>query len=77
MVVLKTPRDGAWNMVDRKCYRPVTIDRWAVVVYERKERFGKDAAHDMIKNFLQQFAALGMYTDILLTTTCPSHGCCW
>ena len=49
-------------MVDKKCYQPVTIDRWVVVVYERKERFSEDAARDMVKKLLQQFAALGMST---------------
>ncbi|PIL23265.1 Argonaute [Ganoderma sinense ZZ0214-1] len=55
-----TPRHGAWNMVDKKCYQPATIDRWVVVVYEREERFNRDAAQGMVKNILQQFTALGI-----------------
>ncbi|KAI1795193.1 argonaute-like protein [Ganoderma leucocontextum] len=55
-----TPRDGAWNMVDKKFYRPVTINRWVVVVYEREQRFNRDTAYDMVRNFLEQFAAVGI-----------------
>ncbi|KAJ7830395.1 hypothetical protein B0H13DRAFT_1655150 [Mycena leptocephala] len=29
-----TPHDGAWNMVDKKFFKPVSIDRWVVVIYE-------------------------------------------
>ncbi|KAJ7682732.1 argonaute-like protein [Mycena polygramma] len=43
-----TPRDGAWNMVDKKFFKPVAIDRWVVVVYEQQRRFNEGAANDMI-----------------------------
>ena len=62
---MKTPRNGAWNMVDKKCYQPVTIDRWVVVVYEREQRFNRDTAHDLVRNFLEQFAAVGKYAHAL------------
>ncbi|KAJ7318340.1 hypothetical protein DFH08DRAFT_1086592 [Mycena albidolilacea] len=45
---LGTPRDGAWNMVDKKFFKPVAIERWVVVIYERQERFNDQAAQDMI-----------------------------
>nr|VWO95172.1 Uncharacterized protein [Ganoderma boninense] len=54
------PRDGQWNMVDKKFYRPVTINRWVVVVYEREQRFNRDTAYDLVRNFLEQFAAVGI-----------------
>lgn len=47
-------------MVDKKFYRPVTINRWVVVVYEREQRFNRDTAYDLVRNFLEQFAAVGM-----------------
>lgn len=70
----KQPRDGQWNMVDKKFYRPVTINRWVVVVYEREQRFNRDTAYDMVRNFLEQFAAVGTCMRVLrqspsLTTT--------
>ncbi|KAF8195816.1 argonaute-like protein [Mycena galopus ATCC 62051] len=43
-----TPRDGAWNMVDKKFFKPVAIERWVVVIYEQKLRFKDQAAQDMI-----------------------------
>ncbi|KAF7352729.1 Argonaute-like protein [Mycena venus] len=43
-----TPRDGAWNMVDKKFFKPVAIDRWVVVVYEQQRRFNDQSAQDMI-----------------------------
>ncbi|KAJ6539414.1 argonaute-like protein [Mycena capillaripes] len=43
-----TPRDGAWNMVDKKFFKPVAIDRWVVVIYEQQRRFNEGAANDMI-----------------------------
>ncbi|KAJ7689642.1 hypothetical protein B0H14DRAFT_2652713 [Mycena olivaceomarginata] len=45
---LHYPRDGAWNMVDKKFFKPVAIERWVVVVYERQGRFNDQAAQDMI-----------------------------
>ena len=65
MIFLQTPCDGSWNMVGRKCYRPTTINRWAVVVYECEERFSRQAADHMVRNLVQQFAALGTPTRVL------------
>ncbi|PIL23261.1 Argonaute [Ganoderma sinense ZZ0214-1] len=55
-----TPRGGVWNLMDKRFYRPATIKRWVVVVYEREQRFPRVAAEELVKNFVQQFAALGM-----------------
>ncbi|KAJ7481095.1 argonaute-like protein [Mycena galericulata] len=44
-----TPRNGAWNMINKRFFKPVSIDRWVVVIYEREGRFDKKAADDMIK----------------------------
>jgi eukaryotic translation initiation factor 2C len=35
-------------MVDKKFFKPVAIERWVVVVYERQGRFNDQAAQDMI-----------------------------
>ena len=46
-------------MVDKKFFRSATIKRWVVVVYEREQRFNVTAAQEMVRNFLDQFAAVG------------------
>ncbi|EJF61200.1 argonaute-like protein [Dichomitus squalens LYAD-421 SS1] len=55
-----TPRDGAWNMVDKKFHRPAAINRWVVVVYEREQRFNRETAREMVRGLLEGFAAVGM-----------------
>ena len=58
------PRDGTWNMMDKKFHRAVTINRWVVIIYERKQRFDLGTVREMVRNFTQQFTALGMCTRI-------------
>ncbi|TBU42174.1 argonaute-like protein [Dichomitus squalens] len=55
-----TPRDGAWNMVDKKLYRPAAINRWVIVIYEREQRFNRAAAQELARNFLGAFEAVGV-----------------
>ncbi|KAF8129108.1 hypothetical protein K438DRAFT_2000008 [Mycena galopus ATCC 62051] len=45
---LKTPGDGTCNMVDKKFFKAVTIERWVVVVYEQQRRFNDKSAQDVI-----------------------------
>ncbi|KAI0081731.1 argonaute-like protein [Panus rudis PR-1116 ss-1] len=54
------PRDGAWNMIDKKLYKPVIIERWVVVVYERPNRFRQDSADDMVRGLLEACQAVGI-----------------
>ncbi|KAJ7620109.1 hypothetical protein FB45DRAFT_147421 [Roridomyces roridus] len=42
-----TPRDGACNIVDKKFFKPFSIDRW-VVICEHQTRFSENTANDMI-----------------------------
>jgi eukaryotic translation initiation factor 2C len=44
-----TPRDGAWNMRDQKFFRPVTIEQWMVVIYERPQRFQMETVNNVIR----------------------------
>ncbi|KAJ7908290.1 argonaute-like protein [Mycena leptocephala] len=55
-----TPRDGAWNMVDKKFFKPVSIDRWVVVIYERQGRFNEGAANDMINGLCASCKDVGI-----------------
>ncbi|GJE84216.1 argonaute-like protein [Phanerochaete sordida] len=55
-----TPRDGKWNMIDKKFYKPVTIERWVIVVYEGRKRFGEPHARDVIKSLRLACTAVGI-----------------
>ncbi|KAI0832378.1 argonaute-like protein [Trametes gibbosa] len=54
------PRDGAWNMIDKKFYRPMAIRRWCIAIFERRQRFRPDLAEEMKMGLLQAFASVGM-----------------
>lgn len=54
------PRDGAWNMVDKKFYISGKITAWAVVVYERQGRFNQQNVKDMIQGLRDSAKDVGM-----------------
>ncbi|KAF8138405.1 argonaute-like protein [Boletus edulis] len=54
------PANGAWNMIDKRFFRPANIDRWMVVIYERQQRFNQQAAQDMIDGLLRGCRDVGM-----------------
>ncbi|GJE88333.1 protein argonaute [Phanerochaete sordida] len=54
------PRDGKWNMIDKKFFKPCAIDNWVIVIYEMIQRFGDRDAQDMIKGLLQACNAAGI-----------------
>jgi eukaryotic translation initiation factor 2C len=56
----QNPRNGEWNMIDKKLYRPSTIQRWIVIVFERAQRFSQGAADDMITGLRRATADMGM-----------------
>lgn len=45
--------------IDKRFYRPASIDRWIVVVYERQQRFNQQAAQDMIDGLLRSCSDVG------------------
>jgi len=47
--------------IDKRFYNPAAIDRWIVVVYERQQRFGQQAAQDMIAGLVQGCTEVGMW----------------
>ncbi|KAJ7178815.1 hypothetical protein C8R43DRAFT_974410 [Mycena crocata] len=55
-----TPRDGAWNMVDNNYFKPVSIDRWVVVIYGQQRRFNEGAAQDMINGLVGSCRDVGI-----------------
>ncbi|KAJ7129589.1 Piwi domain-containing protein, partial [Mycena epipterygia] len=55
-----TPRDGAWNMVDKRFFKPVAIERWVVIIYEQQRRFNEGAAQDMINGLVSSCRDVGI-----------------
>ncbi|KAG7449147.1 argonaute-like protein, partial [Guyanagaster necrorhizus] len=54
------PRDGAWNMVDKRFFRPVQVGVWAVVIYEQHNRFDERACAEMIQSLTKSCREVGM-----------------
>ncbi|EIN10450.1 argonaute-like protein [Punctularia strigosozonata HHB-11173 SS5] len=57
------PRDGQWNMVDKRFFRPATIKHWAVVVFEREGRFLMQHAQETIKGLIEAAREVGMKVE--------------
>jgi eukaryotic translation initiation factor 2C len=47
-------------MIDKKAYRPSSLKRWIVVVFERLQRFSQAAADDMINGLRRAASEMGM-----------------
>ncbi|TFY56355.1 hypothetical protein EVJ58_g7696 [Rhodofomes roseus] len=54
------PRDGAWNMVERKFWQPCTITQWILVVFERRNRFDENIVQDVARNFVAACKNVGI-----------------
>ncbi|KAI0696653.1 argonaute-like protein [Cerioporus squamosus] len=54
------PRDGEWNLIDKKFYQPATIERWIVVIYERQQRYRPEMAQELVAGFVSMFQAVGI-----------------
>ncbi|KAJ7590925.1 argonaute-like protein [Mycena floridula] len=55
-----TPRDGAWNMVDKRFFKPMEVPSWAIVIYEQQRRFPDDAVNNLIRGLVQACNDVGM-----------------
>ena len=49
-------------MVNKQFYRPAAVPAWMVLVFERRQRFGDEAAQDMIRGLLDSFASVGKFS---------------
>lgn len=45
--------------IDKRFFKPVTIERWIVVIYERQQRFNEQSAKDMVDGMLRSFKDVG------------------
>ncbi|KAK7689674.1 hypothetical protein QCA50_007469 [Cerrena zonata] len=52
------PRDGAWNMIQKKFYQPSSVKGWVVVIYE--PRFNDQAAQSMVQGLVQTCGETGV-----------------
>ncbi|VDB94227.1 unnamed protein product [Peniophora sp. CBMAI 1063] len=55
------PRNGSWNMIEKKVYQPATgINEWVVVVYEQQSRFSLAKATEVIKSLREAANSVGV-----------------
>ncbi|KAK0209999.1 argonaute-like protein [Desarmillaria ectypa] len=54
------PRDGAWNLVDKKFSKPMSLGHWIVVIFMPQNRFSPDDAKRTITGLVQGCEAVGM-----------------
>ncbi|TFY72934.1 hypothetical protein EVG20_g92 [Dentipellis fragilis] len=63
-----TPRDGAWNMIDKRLFQPGVIEQWIVVIYERQQRFNNNNVTDMIAGLTAACNTVG-----IVVKNAPAH----
>ncbi|KAK0445339.1 argonaute-like protein [Desarmillaria tabescens] len=54
------PRDGAWNLVDKKFFRPMPLGPWIVVIFVPQNRFRPDEVNRTISGLIQGCEAVGI-----------------
>lgn len=54
------PANGAWNMREKKFYRPAKVGRWLVIIFESERRFDARTATEMVKSFSAACNEYGM-----------------
>ncbi|PBK85517.1 Piwi-domain-containing protein [Armillaria gallica] len=54
------PKDGAWNLVDKKFSKPMSLGHWIVVIFMQQNRFSPDDAKRTITGLVQGCEAVGM-----------------
>ncbi|KAJ3829936.1 argonaute-like protein [Lentinula raphanica] len=57
------PRDGAWNMAEKKLFKPESISRWVMVVFESQNRFRKDTEVSVVRSFIEGCQSVGMNVE--------------
>ncbi|KAG7439281.1 eukaryotic translation initiation factor 2C [Guyanagaster necrorhizus] len=57
---LVRPKDGSWNLVDKKFFRPMPFGSWMVVIFVPQNRFSPDDAKRTITELVRKCEAVGM-----------------
>ncbi|KAG5654021.1 hypothetical protein H0H81_008331 [Sphagnurus paluster] len=55
-----TPKNGAWNMLGKHFFRPAPIERWVIVIYERKELFTEKNVRKMVQGLVDGCRNVGI-----------------
>ncbi|KAH9045386.1 argonaute-like protein [Lactarius pseudohatsudake] len=54
------PRDGAWNLIDKRMFTPTNVADWMIVVYERQQRFNDQVANQMASDLVRACEVVGI-----------------
>jgi eukaryotic translation initiation factor 2C len=54
------PRDGAWNLIDKRMFTPCSVVNWMVIIYERQQRFNDQTANVMANDLVKGCQAVGI-----------------
>jgi len=54
------PDNGAWNMRDKKFYKPAAIKGWVMVIFERQVRFNEQAGRAVAKALSEACVSVGI-----------------
>ncbi|KAJ7732588.1 argonaute-like protein [Mycena maculata] len=54
------PRNGSWNMADKRLFRPATIQAWVFIIFESFERFEDQVAQGVARDFVKGIRSTGM-----------------
>jgi eukaryotic translation initiation factor 2C len=54
------PVGGAWNLVDKKFTKPMSLGSWIVVIFVPPNRFGSNEAKETINGLVKGCEAVGM-----------------
>ena len=60
----QTPANGAWNMSDKKFYKPASISRWCIAVFEKEARFTRNQVEELAQNFAKACANVGEWPGV-------------
>ncbi|KAF8266851.1 hypothetical protein EI94DRAFT_124794 [Lactarius quietus] len=47
------PREGAWNLIDKRMFSPSSIAHWIIIIYERQRSFNEQVASQMASDLVK------------------------
>ncbi|KAJ7172992.1 argonaute-like protein [Mycena crocata] len=54
------PRNGSWNMADKRFYRPSTVATWVLIIFEQINRFNDQVVQEVSTSFVAGCRSTGM-----------------
>ncbi|KAH9035274.1 argonaute-like protein [Lactarius hengduanensis] len=52
------PRDGAWNLIDKRMFTPSIVAHWVIIIYERQQLFNDQVANQMASDLVRACEAV-------------------